>query len=408
MKRVVITGLGVISPLGNTPDLFFENLIKGSCGIDFIQSFDTSDLKVNIAAQVKDFDITNYIEKSAARRMDLYSQYAISAAVQAFSDSGIKDKVDPERLGVYVGSGIGGMQTFIDQTTNLTYHGPRKVSPHFIPMMISNIAAGNIAINLNAQGPCLPVVTACSTGTNEIGEAFLAIRHGYADAIVAGGSEAALNRLSIAGFTNCMALSTRNDPADTSIPFDARRDGFVIGEGAGVLVLEEYEHAKARGAKIYCEIAGYGNTCDAHHVTAPHPEATGAARAIKLALNQAGYTPDMCVYINAHGTSTPLNDKTETLAIKKALGDKAYSAHISSTKSMTGHALGAAGGLEAICSALAIVNGQIPPTIGLKEADPDCDLDYTPGQSKSLTPDIVISNTFGFGGHNGVLAFKPV
>ena len=407
MKRVAITGLGVISAVGNTPETFFENLVKGKCGIDFITSFNTDELKVKIAAQVQDFNISDYIEKSVARRMDLYAQYAISAAAQAFADSGIENNINPQRFGVYVGSGIGGMNTFIEQANNLKQHGPRKISPHFIPMMISNIAAGNIAIRFGAEGPCLPVVTACSTGTNEIGEAFLAIRHGYADAIIAGGSEAAINPLSIAGFTNCMALTDRNDPADSSIPFDQRRDGFVIGEGAGIVVLEEYEHAKARGAKIYCEIAGYGNTCDAHHVTAPHPEATGAARAMELALAQAGYTPDMNIYINAHGTSTPLNDKTETLAIKNALGDKAYTANISSTKSMTGHALGAAGGLEAICAALALKNGVVPPTIGLKCSDPDCDLDYTPKRSKNAALDIALSNTFGFGGHNGVLAFKP-
>lgn len=406
MRRVAVTGVGILSPIGNDRDTFHRNLMEGVCGIDWISRFDTADYKVKIAAEVKGFDPADYMDKSDARRMDLFSQYAMAAAVQAVADSRIEGTVAPDRFGVYVGSGIGGMDTFISMTEKLLTGGPRKVSPLFIPMMISNIAAGNIAIRFGAMGPCLPVVTACSTSSHALGEAYRAIRHGYADAIVAGGAEAAINGLSVAGFTNSTALSTRNDPTASSIPFDARRDGFVIGEGAAILVLEEYQRALDRGVSIYGEIVGYGNTCDAHHITAPHPEALGAANAIRLALSEAGHEPGMNVYYNAHGTSTPLNDKAETLAVKTVFGSEAGRVRISSTKSMTGHMLGAAGATEALACLLALADGRIPPTIGYAEADPDCDLDYTPNRAADAVVDLAISTSLGFGGHNAALAFR--
>lgn len=406
VRRVAVTGVGILSPIGNDLTTFHKNLMNGVCGIDYITRFDTEDFKVKIAAEVKGFDPSEYMEKSEARRMDVFSQYAMAAAEQAVRDSGISGTIEAERLGVYVGSGIGGMDTFMSMTEKLLTGGPRKVSPLFIPMMISNIASGNIAIRYQAMGPCLPVVTACSTSTHAIGEAFHAIRHGYADAIIAGGAEATINGLSVAGFTNSTALSTRNEPLSSSIPFDLRRDGFVIGEGAAILVLEEYDRATARGAQIYGEIVGYGNTCDAHHITAPHPEAAGAANSIKIALKEAEYQDEMVVYYNAHGTSTPLNDKAETLALKRVFGDKAKEVHISSTKSMTGHMLGAAGATEAIACLLALKDQRIPPTIGYQEADPDCDLNYTPNHAVDTKIDIALSTSLGFGGHNGTLAFR--
>jgi len=411
MKRVVVTGLGVITPVGNDVDSFFSNLVKGVCGIDYITRFDTSEYKVKIAAEVKDFNILDYVPKNEARRMDLYTQYAVAAAKQAVQDSGIVDTVDEQRFGVYVGSGIGGISTFITETEKLLKSGPRKVSPLFIPMMISNVAAGTIAIRHNAQGPCLPVVTACATSTHAIGEAFRAIKYGYADAIIAGGAEAAVTPLAVAGFTNCMALSFRNDPSSASIPFDKRRDGFVLSEGAGIVILEEYEHAIERGAKIYAELIGYGNTCDAYHITAPHPESKGAAEAMRLALAESGVeSPELLdtdkIYFNAHGTSTPLNDAAETLAVKNVFGERAMGVHISSTKSMTGHMLGAAGAVEAIASILALKNGVIPPTIGYEQPDIDCDLNYTPNTSIHADLEFALSSSLGFGGHNGVLAFS--
>ena len=407
MKRAVITGLGVISPLGNDVGTFFDNLTKGVCGIAPITRFDTTGFKATLAAEVKEFDPINFgIDKPTAKRMDLFSQYALAAANQAMADSGIKDTVAPERLGVYVGSGIGGMQTFLTETEKLLNRGPSRVSPFYIPMMIGNMGAGNIAIHHNAQGPCLPVVTACSTATHAIGEAFHAIRFGYADAIIAGGAEATINPLAVAGFTNCKALSEETDPNAASLPFDARRKGFVMGDGAGIVIVEEYEHAVKRGAKIYAEICGYGNTCDAYHMTAPQPEAIGGTHAIELALNEAGYQGEK-LYINAHGTGTPMNDKTETLAIKKALGEEAArKAIISSTKSMTGHMLGAAGGIEAIVSALALDRGVIPPTIHLEQPDPECDLYYVPNAAIQEQCEMAISISLGFGGHNGVIALK--
>lgn len=405
MRRVVITGLGVISPLGNTVSEFWNHLVDGQCGIDFITKFDTTDFKVKIAAEVKDFDPRDCMDKSEVRKTDLFAQYAVAAATEAMNDSGISGTVEPERLGVYVGSGTGGMNTFVTECEKFLAGGAKKVSPFFVPMMISNMASGNIAIKFNAQGPCLPVVTACATSTHAVGEAFRAIKHGYADAIIAGGTEATINPLSIAGFTNCLALSTKNIPNESSLPFDKRRSGFVMGEGAGALILEEYEHAKARNAKIYAEINGYGNTCDAYHITAPHPEAIGGARAITLAMEEANIQNEDALYINAHGTGTLLNDKAETVAIKKALGDKAYKIPISSTKSMTGHMLGAAGAVEAIASILALEQGIIPPTINYQEKDELCDLDYVPNTARKQQINAALSISLGFGGHNGCVAF---
>lgn len=415
MRRVVVTGLGAISPVGNQVDTFWNGLISGKNGIDFITKFDTSDYKVKIAAEVKDFDPLKYMEKAEARKQDLFSQYAIAAAVQAVEDAGISEEnTDPARLGVYVGSGTGGMSTFFDEAQKLLSKGPNRISPFFIPMMIGNMATGNIAIRFNAQGPSLPIVTACATSTNAIGEAFRTIKFGYADAIIAGGTEATIVPLAVAGFTNCMALTQKNDPDASSIPFDKNRDGFVMGEGAAILILEEYEHAIKRGANIYAEMVGYGNTNDAYHMTAPHPEAIGGARAISLALEEAATLDSALmqedkIYINAHGTSTPLNDKTETKAIKLALGEeKAKKVYISSTKSMTGHMLGAAGAIEAAATVLALKNGKIPPTIGYKEMDPECDLNYTPNKSVDADVKLGMSISLGFGGHNGCIAFRKI
>jgi len=407
VNRVVITGMGVISPVGNDLNSFGDSLFAGKSGIGPITHFDPADYKCKVAAEVRDFAPEAFgIDRGEARRMDRFTQFAVAAAAQAAEDSGIVGAVAPERLGVYVGSGIGGMHTFVAETEKLLTRGPGRVSPLYIPMMIANIAAGNIAIRLNAQGPSLPVVTACATSTNAIGEAFRAIRHGYADAILAGGSEATIEPLGVAGFISCKALAETDDPERASLPFDARRGGFVMGEGAGVVVLESLEGAKARGARIYGEIVGYGNTCDAYHITAPHPEATGGARAIAQAVAEAGGL-DGQVYINAHGTGTPLNDKLETLAIKKALGeDAARRALISSTKSMTGHMLGAAGAAELIASILAIRASTVPPTIHLEEPDPECDLDYVPNVARRAPIDIALSVSLGFGGHNGVLAVR--
>lgn len=406
MKRVVITGLGVITPVGNNVHTFWQNLIAGKNGVGFITRFDTSDCKVTIAAEVKDFDPTAYMEKSEIRKTDLYAQYAMAAATQAMEDSGIAGTIDPTRLGVYIGSGIGGMNTMIRECGKLFENGSKRISPFYIPMTISNIAAGNVAIKFNAQGPSMSIVTACSTSANSVGEAYRAIRHGYADAMITGGSEATINPLGIGGFTNCQALSTTNDPDNASIPFDKRRDGFVMGEGGAVLILEEYEHAKQRGAKIYGEICGYGNTNDAYHMTAPQPEAIGITNAIKLSVKEAQIPADAKLYINAHGTSTLLNDKTETLAFKQALGEQARTALISSTKSMTGHMFGATGAAEAIVCLLALQNHLIPPTIGYKEPDPECDLDYVPNTARKADIDFALSTNLGFGGHNACLAFK--
>ena len=409
MKRVVVTGLGVVSPVGNDVPSFWQSLTEGKCGIGPITAFDTTEYKVKIAAEVKDFDPLLYMDKNEARKQDAFSRYAVAASAQAMQDSGLESgsNIDPFRLGVYIGTGTGGMQTFMQEAGKLFEKGPGRVSPFFVPMMIGNMAAGNVALKFGAQGPSLPIMTACATSTNAIGEAYRTIKHGYADAIIAGGSEATVIEMAVAGFTNCMALTQNTDPASASIPFDKRRNGFVMGEGSGVLVLEEYEHAVARGAHIYAEVCGYGNTNDAHHMTAPDPDAKGSSRAIQLAVEEAGMQADDEIYINAHGTSTPLNDKTETKAIKLALGEEtARKAHISSTKSMTGHMLGAAGGVEAIATVLALKHGIIPPTIGYAEPDPECDLNYTPNKAVKADVTLGISTSLGFGGHNGCLAFR--
>jgi 3-oxoacyl-[acyl-carrier-protein] synthase II len=405
-RKVVITGLGAISPVGNTTTEAWNSLKAGKSGIGMLTKFDTTDYKVAVAAEVKDFDPTLYMEKPEVRKNDLFTQYAVAAAAQAMEDSGIAGHVDPNRLGVYVGSGIGGISTTIENQEKLTASGPRKVSPFMVPMMISNMAAGTISIKFDARGPLLPVVTACATSTNALGEAYRAIRHGYADAIIAGGAEASIMPLAVAGFTSSMALSKNPDPATACRPFDKNRDGFIMGEGGVVLILEEYEHAKARGAHIYCELAGYGNTSDAHHITAPDPEAGGISRSIRLALDEAGAKPEEGLYINAHGTSTQLNDKTESLAFKLVLGDAAKSCPISSTKSMTGHMLGAAGAMEALVCAKALEDGIVPPTVGFAEPDPECDLDYVPNQSRAFDGKWALSTSLGFGGHNGCLVFR--
>lgn len=405
MRRVVVTGLGAVTPVGSEVPVFWESLLAGKNGIGPLDRFDTGEYKAKVAAQVKDFDPTRYMDKVEARKSDLFSQYAMAAACQAVEDSGIDKKVAPERFGVYFGSGIGGLITMSNEIQKLLEKGPKRVSPFFIPMMIANMAAGNIAIRFGAKGPCLPVTTACATSTNEVGEAFHAIRSGRADVILAGGAEAAITPIGVAGFTNCMALSLSEDPNEASLPFDKRRSGFVMGEGAGALILEEYEHAKNRGARIYAEITGYGCTCDAYHMTAPAPGGEGAARAISLALEETGGW-DGPVYLNAHGTGTPMNDKTETEAIKVAFGEKAKDLLVSSTKSMTGHMLGAAGAVEAIVSVLALYQGEIPPTINLREPDPECDLDYVPNHSRKVQARLALSTSLGFGGHNACIAFK--
>jgi len=410
-RRVVVTGLGVISPIGNNIDAYWKNLVAGVCGIDFIKAFPTDDLPSKVAGEVKDFDPAEYgIEPSFSRRQDRFTLFAVAAASQAIKQSGLDagdgGNIDKDRLGVYVGSGIGGFATQVRETEKILTEGPRWVSPLFVPTMISNIAAGNIAIRNNACGPCLPVSTACATSTHTIGEAYRAIRHGYADAIIAGGSEAVVLPLAIAGFANAKALSKADDPQRASLPFNKNRGGFVLGEGAAILVLEEYEHAKERGIEILAEICGYGNTCDAYHVTAPRPDGTTQAKAIEMALKEAGYTSADTLYINAHGTGTPLNDVTETVAYKLALGDDAYRAHISSTKGHTGHLLGAAGAVEAVATVLALRNGVVPPTIGLDEPDPECDLNYTPNEPADVELTMAISDSLGFGGHNACIAFR--
>ncbi len=410
-RRVAVTGTGVISPVGNNTETFWKNLLDGVCGIDFIQSIPTDDLPVKIAGEVKDFNPSDYgIEAPFARKQDKFSVFAVAAAWQAMQEAGLKASEDgniaPFRLGVYVGSGIGGFTTQVRETEKILKEGAKWVSPLFIPTMISNIAAGNIAIRHNACGPCLPVVTACATSTHAIGEAYRAIRHGYADAVIAGGTEAAIIPLGIAGFANAKALSRAEDPKYSSLPFSADRGGFVMAEGAGMLVLEEYEHAVSRGATILAEICGYGNTCDAHHVTAPRPDGVTQAAALKMALEQAGYTSEDSLYINAHGTGTALNDTSETAAFKLALGEDAYKAHISSTKGATGHMLGAAGAVEAIAAVMALKDGIVPPTINLTNPDPELDLDYTPNIPVKADLTIAVSDSLGFGGHNGAVAFR--
>ena len=416
-RRVVITGTGVVTPVGNNVETFWNNIINGVCGIDFIKSIPTDNLSVKIAGEVKDFNPKEYgIDAKAARKHDKFCLYALAAASQAMAQSGLKsteepsddpNHIAPERLGVYIGSGIGGMHSFVNETSKMIDEGPQWISPLFIPTMIANIGAGNVAIAHNAKGVCLPVVTACATGTHSIGEAYRAIKHGYADAIIAGGAEAAVNPLAIGGFANSKALSPSEDPKQASLPFDARRQGFVIAEGAGVVVLEEYERAVKRGATIIAEVCGYGNTCDAYHYTAPRPDGTTQSGAFIQALKEANYNENDLLHINAHGTGTPLNDKSETAAIKLALGEEnAKKAIICSIKSMTGHALGAAGGIEIVAAAMALKEGVVPPTIGYEQPDPECDLDYAPNQARKADITIALSSSLGFGGHNAVVALR--
>jgi 3-oxoacyl-[acyl-carrier-protein] synthase II len=400
--------MGVISPIGNTLESFWHSLITGTSGIDRITRFDASDLSTQMAAEVKDFDPTEYLGAKEARRMDRFTQFAVVAAKKALEDARLTiDESNADRVGVIVGSGIGGIETLEKEAFTLDKRGPGRVSPFLVPMLIPDMAAGQISIITGAKGHNLAVVTACATGSHCIGEAYRVIEGGFADAMIAGGSEAAVSKLAMAGFCSAKTMSVRNDdPKGACRPFDLHRDGFVLGEGAGILILEELESAMGRGAQIYGEIVGYGATADAYHITAPAPEGEGAARAMLNALEGAGLSVRDVDYINAHGTGTQYNDKTETLAIKRVFKDHAYQVPISSTKSMTGHLLGAAGGVEAIASLLAIKHQQIPPTINLTTPDPCCDLDYVPNEARTANLDVVMSNSFGFGGHNAVLVFR--
>jgi len=408
MRRVVVTGLGAVTPIGNNMEEYWNGLINGVNGIAPITRFDTTDFKSKLAAEVKNFDPSAVLDKGTVRKTDLYTQYALVSADEAMQDSGIAGKVAEDELGVYFGSGVGGIETTLENHEGILAGGPKKVSPQFVPKMIINIAAGQIAIRFNAHGNAMCMSTACATGTTAIGEAYRAIKDGYLTAAICGGSESSVNPLCVAGFINCMALSQATDPNEASLPFDSRRAGFVLGEGAATLILEEYEHAVARGAKIYAEICGYGATCDAHHVTAPDPEATYTAKAIEKALAGVDYATDS-LYINAHGTGTALNDATETKAFKLAFGEEgAKNVKISSTKSMTGHMLGAAGAAEAIACVKALETGILPPTINLTSPDPALDLDYVPGKAQNVQVDTAISTSLGFGGHNACIAFRRV
>ncbi|MBZ8178968.1 beta-ketoacyl-ACP synthase II [Oscillatoria salina] len=408
LKRVVVTGLGAITPIGNNLSEYWEGLIEGRNGIDLISSFDASHHASKIAGEVKGFDPHDYLERKEAKRMDRFAQFAIAASTQALADAEfVINDLNAEQIGVLIGTGIGGIKVMEEQQQVYLSRGPDRCSPFMVPMMIANMAAGLTAIHTGAKGPNSCTVTACAAGSHAIGDAFRLIQRGYAQAMLCGGAEAAITPLTVAGFAAARALSTRNDdPTHACRPFDRSRDGFVIAEGSGILLLEELEHALARNAKIYAEILGYGMTCDAYHMTSPVPDGRGATRAIELALKDANLTPDRIDYINAHGTSTQANDVTETKAIKKALGESAYKVAISSTKSMTGHLLGGSGGIEAVATAMAIVNDRLPPTINLANPDPGCDLDYVPNNSRNQTVEVALSNSFGFGGHNVTLAFK--
>lgn len=408
-RRVVVTGMGAVTPLGNNVADTWNGLRTGKNGIDHITLFDTEKFKAKLAAEVRGFDPGQYLEVNDVLRTDRYTQFAVASAQQAVDESGIAGKVDPDRFSVLFGTGIGGINTFETEHTKLLEKGPRRVSPLFIPMMISNMAAGMIAIRHDCRGTAMPIVTACASGSNAIGEAMRLIRHGYADAVITGGTETAVTPSAVAGFVNMQALSTSDDPNAASLPFDSRRGGFVIGEGSVAFVLEEYEHAVNRSARIYGEICGYGTTCDAYHITAPHPEARGGAKAMTDAMAEAGYTAEDTVYVNAHGTGTPMNDAIETIAIKKALGEeKAREAFVSSTKSMTGHMLGAAGAIEALACIFALQESIIPPTINLNEQDEACDLNCVPNTAVKAPVTLALSNSLGFGGHNACLAFRKV
>ncbi len=406
-KRVVVTGLGAVTAVGNNVSDMWDSIKNGKNGIDYITQFDVTNMKVKIAGEVKNLDIEKFVDKKAAKRLDRSVIFGLIAAQEAFEDAGLGNvNFNPYRFGTFVSSGIGGLGTINEESRKAHEKGGDRLSPFFIPNSIINLIGGNIAIKYKVKGPALPIVTACSAATNAIGEAFRYIRDGYCDIAFAGGSEAAINELGVGGFTSMKALNTSNDINCASIPFDKRRRGFVIGEGAGLLILEDYEHAKNRGAKIYGEIIGYGTTCDAYHVTAPDETADGITECIKIALNDASILPDKIDYINAHGTSTPPNDRIETLGIKKALGEHAYKVNVSSTKSMTGHALGAIGGIEAIITIKAIENGLVPPTINYQEVDEECDLNITPNKAVSRRIDYAMSNSVGFGGQNACIIFK--
>jgi 3-oxoacyl-[acyl-carrier-protein] synthase II len=406
-ERVVITGMGVMTSLGQDLDTFWGNLLEGKSGVGEIELFDVTEYPTRIAAEIKNFNHDRFFDKKEARRMDRFVQFAVSASLMALEDArlNVKEDTDPERVGVYVGSGIGGLSTWEEQHKILLEKGPKRVSPFFIPMMIANMASGQISMMTGAKGPNSTAVTACATGTHSIGDSYKMIQRGDADVMICGGAEATITPTGVAGFCALRAMSTRNDePTRASRPFDTDRDGFVMGEGSGVLILESLEHAKKRGARIYGEVIGYGMSGDAHHMTEPDPD--GAARCMAKAIKDAGITPDQIDYVNAHGTSTPVGDRSETTAIKKAFGDHAYKLAISSTKSMTGHLLGAAGGVEALICGLALKNGIIPPTINLENQDPLCDLDYVPNTPRKVDLQIVMSNSFGFGGHNATIILK--
>ncbi len=407
-KRVVITGMGIVSPIGNNLPEFWTGLSEGRSGGGYITRFDTEGFPSRIAAEVKDFDPRKVMDGKEARKMDRFSQYAVVAAIEAMKQANFRPgEMDPERLGVILGCGIGGFESLENSYEKLFLDGPQRVQPMTIPKMIPNIGPGNVAIHLNAQGPCFNIATACASGTDAIGNAAMYLRNGLCDAVITGGVEAAITKMGVMGFCVIQALTTNNQvPERASRPFDRDRDGFLVGEGAGVLVLETLEHAQSRGATILAEVAGYGATCDANHLTAPHPEGRGAVKAMQLAIESAGLKPEQVDYINAHGTSTPMNDPIETKAIKKVFGDHAYKLKVSSTKSMTGHCIGAAGGIEAIACVLGIQNDYYPPTINLENPDPECDLDYVPQKGVKGKLDVAMSNSLGFGGHNGVLIVR--
>lgn len=406
-KRVVVTGVGAVTPIGNDAKTAWENAKKGVNGVAELTRLNRDDFPVKIAAELKDFDIEKYIEKKDARKMDRFTHYAIASSDMAVADAGLTiDDSNAERVGVWIGSGIGGMETFETQYEVFLNRGHRRVSPFFVPMMIPDMASGQVSIRHGAKGINSATVTACATATNSIGDAFKVIQRGDADVMITGGAEAPITKMSVAGFVANKALSLNPDPETACRPFDVDRDGFIIGEGAGIFILEELEHAKARGAKIYAEVVGYGATGDAYHITAPAPGGEGAARSMQMALNDAQIGIDGVDYINAHGTSTPYNDDYETQAIKTVFGEHAKKLAISSTKSMTGHTLGASGGIEAIFSVLAIRDSVVPPTIHLNNPDPVCDLDYVPNVAREMNVDVAMSNSFGFGGHNATLVFK--
>ncbi len=406
-RRVVVTGIGAVTPLGLNAASSWEAAIAGKSGIGYLTRIDAESYPMKVAAEINDFDPADFIDKKEARRMDRFTQFAVASAKHALADSGLEINDDnAARVGVWIGSGIGGMETYETQFRTLLEKGPRRVSPFFVPMMIPDMASGQVSIFTGAKGPNSCSVTACASGANSIGDAFKTIQRGDADAMIAGGSEAPITNMAVAGFSSAKAITTSDNPEKASRPFDVNRSGFVMGEGAGILILESLESAKARGAKIYAEIVGYGSTGDAHHMTAPAPDGEGGARAMAAAIADAGLKNEQISYINAHGTSTDLNDPYETNAIKTVLGDYAYKVAVSSTKSMTGHLLGAAGAVEAIFSVKAIEEGIVPPTINLEEPDPACDLDYVPNEARKMNVEAVLSNSLGFGGHNTSLVFK--